>query len=369
MRTVCEQDKCTGCMACMDVCPKGAITREDNLKVYNAIVGDKCMDCGACHQVCQKNHPAEALTPKCWYQGWAHEKYVRMEGSSGGVAMAIAKTFIEKGGEVCSCIFENGEFGFKIIGIVDELQQFAGSKYVKSNPKGIYRGISDKLKLGNQILFIGLPCQVSALRNFIGKKLAEKLYTVDLVCHGTPSPIILEIFLNQYNYSLKNIKDIQFRVKGKFQVTSHNKGIITPGVSDRYMISFLSSLTYTDNCYECNYAKKERVSDLTLGDSWGSKLPESEWRNGISLVLCQTEKGKELLEQADLCLKPVDLNEAIARNCQLKHPAIKPKEWSGFLEGLNKEKKFNYLVLKALPKLCLKQNVKQVLIRLKLLSR
>ena len=43
------------------------------------------------------------------------------------------------------------------------------------------------------MLFIGLPCQVAALNNYIKDK--KNLYTVDLICHGSPSPIILEKYI------------------------------------------------------------------------------------------------------------------------------------------------------------------------------
>ena len=106
------------------------------------------------------------------------------------------------------------------------------------------------------MLFIGLPCQVAAVRNYMGERIGKQLYTVDLICHGTPSPKVLEKFLSQYQQSLEKIEDIKFRIKGKFQIYEGYKGIITTGVCDRYMIAFLNALTYTENCYECQYAKK-----------------------------------------------------------------------------------------------------------------
>ena len=62
-----------------------------------------------------------------------------------------------------------------------------------------------------------------------------------------------------------------------------------------------------------------RVSDITLGDSWGSNLDIQEQRKGISLILNQTQKGKELLEQSELELMDVELNRAIEHNHQLRH--------------------------------------------------
>ena len=367
MKTVCELNKCAGCMACIDICPKGAIVSRDELYAYNAVIQeDKCVGCNSCYAVCQKNQTVDFLKPNKWYQGWHNDLEVRKRSSSGGVATAIMSAFIEHGGIVCSCSFEAGKFGFDFVDNQKELSKFSGSKYVKSNPKGIYRKVKDFLKKGQKILFIGLPCQVSALKNYVEPKFRSELYTIDLICHGTPSPTLLKKFLEQYDVSLEKLEDIQFRVKAKFMVYGDYKGIITNGVSDKYSIAFLNSLIYTENCYTCQYARKERISDLTLGDSWGSELPVEEQKKGISLILQQSEKGGSLLEMANIHLEKVNLNNAIANNHQLEHPSVMPTGRKQFFQHLH-TKKFNKLVFRQLPKQCMRQNIKQILIQLKLL--
>mgnify|MGYP006067420279 FL=1 len=366
MKTVCELNKCAGCMACIDICPKGAIAIEDNLFAYNAVIDEeKCVDCNACHKVCQNNYPAKLISPIMWYQGWSEEPAIRKNCSSGGIATPVSKAFIEAGGVVCSCTFHNGKFIFEFAEKIEELKRFAGSKYVKSDPAGVYKSIKEYLKKRREVLFIGLPCQVSALKRYVGEQ-EDRLFTVDLICHGTPSPKLLEIFLNQYGSSLEKLQDIQFRVKAKFMIYGDYKGVITNGVSDRYSIAFLNSLTYTENCYGCLYARKERVSDLTLGDSWGSELPADEQKKGVSLMLCQTEKGCRLLKIAGIHLEGVDIEKAIANNHQLSHPSTRPKRRSDFFKGLKKHK-FNSLVFWQFPKQCIRQDVKQALIRAKVI--
>ena len=367
MKTVCELNQCAGCMACIDICPKEAITIDDNLAAYNAVIDEnKCIGCNACYKVCQSNHPAKLLSPIKWYQGWAVVPDVREYCASGGMATAISQAFVESGGVVCSCTFHNGEFIFEFAENIEDLKKFAGSKYVKSNPKGIYKKVKDYLKSGRKVLFIGLPCQVSALKNFVGAQYEDGLFTADLICHGTPSPMLLEIFLNQYGHTLTELQDIQFRAKTKIMVYWDYKGIITNGVSDKYSIAFLNSLTYTDNCYSCRYACKERVSDLTLGDSWGSGLPVNEQKKGISLMLCQTDKGDQLLKTANIHLEKVDIEKAIANNQQLSHPSVMPKGREKFYKGLKKHG-FNQLVFLQFPEKCLRQDVKRILIKLKII--
>ena len=357
-------------MACKDICPNGAISIEKKMDAYNAVIQeDRCIGCGACHRICQRNHPGKRLPPIKWFQGWAENQELRKRCSSGGLAAAVSHSFIEKGGVVCSCTFKGGDFIFQFAETAEQAESFIGSKYVKSNPSGIYRQIRDRLKNGQKILLIGLPCQVSAVKNFLGGRMEKNLYTVDLICHGTPSAEVLEIFLKQYNHSLVSMKDIQFRTKAKFHIYEADKGIVTNGVMDRYSIAFLNALIYTENCYDCSYAAKERVSDLTLGDSWGSELAVEEQKKGISLVLCQTEKGAELLEGAQLHLEPVDLEKAIANNHQLQHSSFMPENRDEFFKRTGAGEGFNKLVRKYYPKQCLRQDVKKALIKLKVLQK
>lgn len=368
MKTVCGENQCTGCMACVEGCPKNAISIRDNLISYNAEIDlDKCIGCNLCYKICQQRNLIDLKAPISWQQGWAMENSIRVQGSSGGVAGALSKKFIEDGGVVYSCVFRSGKFGFRVAHDIEDLKIFSGSKYVKSDPSGVYKEIRDTLKNGEKVLFIGLPCQVAALKMYLGNMDTSMLYTVDLICHGTPSPKLLELFLNQYGYCLTGLENITFRNKETFQIGDGYKGITTSGVSDHYMIAFLHSLSYTDNCYNCKFARKERISDITIGDSWGSELSGEEQRKGISLVLSITDKGEELLKESGLRLHPVDLNKAIANNHQLSRPSIKPKSHAVFWEGIKKGKKFNSLVARCLPYVCLKQSIKLILIEMKLI--
>ena len=159
MITVCEKGKCTGCMECIDICPKGAIQVVDSMIEYNAIIDlEKCINCNACHKACQNNHELMLVKPICWNQGWAADENIREESSSGGLATAIERAFIRNGGVVCSCTFHSGRFEFDFAETEGEVGKFLGSKYVKSNPGGIYKKVLERLKDGEKILFVGLPC-------------------------------------------------------------------------------------------------------------------------------------------------------------------------------------------------------------------
>ena len=365
MNTVCKMNGCSGCMACVDVCSQKAIAVVDNIEYMNAVIDEeRCIKCGACSRVCQQNNPAELRKPLSWLQGWGAEN-IRATSSSGGFGQEIMRTMIRSGGAVAACKLQEGKFRFELFEDESRIPEFIGSKYVKSNPVGIYQTVRDRLKTGKKVLFIGLPCQVSAMRNYV--KNDKNLYTVDLICHGSPSAKLLHKAISEYGYDLTEVNAIYFRAANKFAIETQPTPIVPKGVQDRYTMAFLKGLCYTENCYSCHYAQTERVGDLTIGDSWGTEL-SSELSKGVSLALCQTEKGKEMLDMMNFTFYDVDLENAVQRNHQLRHPSELPQERKKFFKDLRKGKSFKQAVFSAYPKTCIRQNIKELLIKTKLYS-
>lgn len=366
MDTVCKQDLCNGCMACINVCNKGAISIKDTLDAYNAVIDEKkCVHCNRCMQICPRNSTLDFKKPQLWLQGWAKEKNIREKSSSGGYATAIMSAFAERDNcYVVSCVYSGGKFVFDVAESSKECGRFAGSKYIKSNPVDAYKLVKKLLNENKKVLFLGLPCQVAGIKNYVGKNLEENLYTIDLICHGTPSPELLKRYLREsYKKELQNFKNITFRKKNNFDL--HEEGVrLTPAsIQDRYTIAFLDSLDYTKNCYSCEYARTERISDLSLGDSWATQLPQDEVQKGISLALCQTNKGRYLLDIADIVQFPVDIEASILANKQLQRPSVLPKQRAKFFKRLKKSLSFSDSVLLAYPQKCLKQDIKSTLHR------
>lgn len=365
MRTVCEKNMCTGCMACIESCPKKAVTIKDSLIAYNACVNEeKCVNCNICVSVCQVNGQVEKKKTVDWYQGWSSNNGLRLRSSSGGAGTSLAIGFVNQGGVVCSCSFVDGKFVFGFAESEEEVRQFTGSKYVKSNPNGVYKRTKDFLKNEKRVLFIGLPCQVAAVKKYIGEDLSDLLYTVDLICHGSPSPKLLDCFFEEYGVSLSDLNDISFRKKTRFKIFNDYKKVVPDTVQDTYTYAFLSSLDYTDNCYSCQYACGERVGDVTIGDAWGSELSQEEKRQGISLLLIQTEKGHDLVNWSDMHLESIDSKKATEANHQLMNPSPKHPKRELFFSLISKGKGFNKAISKCCPEMYYKQKVKSVLIKL-----
>lgn len=357
MKTVCELNMCNGCMACVEKCHRNAITIKDDLKYYNALIDTKkCVDCGLCTKVCPRENDNDMSKPKWWYQGWADSE-IREHASSGGAASAIIRAFIKNGGYVASCLFDSGKFVFEVTNEMAVARKFAGSKYVKSNPEKIYEKIQSLLKANQKVLFIGLPCQVAAVNQFIKDK--TNLVTADLICHGTPSPYLLKKCLQEYGHDINTLTDINFRIKSLYELNRDGKPIAAFHTMDNYLIAFLHSYDYTENCYSCKFATLDRVSDITLGDSWGTEL-SGEVKNGVSLILCQSEKGKELIESAGLNLLDVDINNAISHNEQLNKPSKCSKSRDQFFENYNRYNNFGKALVKTAPGIVAKEKVKSI---------
>lgn len=355
MKLVCKENMCAGCTACVQVCGKDAIKITDGLVHYNAVIDEsRCMDCGACRKVCPNNHPTDLKEPVAWYHGWAEDD-IRCRSASGGAATALIANFLERGGHVCSCVFENGAFNFRIVSKPQDAHVFAGSKYVKSDPRNVFKDVRKLLITGERVLFVGLPCQVAGLKNYVNNH--KNLYTIDLVCHGSPSPVLLEMYLHELKLSLKDIDQIAFRKKNKFGIYINGKRLMP--VTDAYTNAFLASIDYTENCYSCRFAASARCSDITLGDAW--ECSKEEKAKGISLILCQNEKGLELLKGAQLQLRNADSKSALACNHQLVHPSVWHPGRDNFFAALTRGKSFRRAAFRSMPRETAKQVAKYML--------
>ena len=361
-RYVCKEDNCTGCTACISGCPVQAINIVDSLYAYNAVIDtQKCINCKKCYSVCPQNNSPKFEEPIAWKQGWVKNAEERRQSSSGGYATAIAKAFIKDGGLVCTCIQVGNEFTFSLIENDEALKLTVGSKYVKSNPKGVFTQIKDQLRKNRKILFIGLPCQVAGLLNYIGKTASDKLYTIDLICHGTPSPKLLSFYMhNEFKKDICEFQPLKFRKDTHFALYEGEKKLLPQKMQDKYTLAFLEGIDYSENCYHCKYARTQRISDVTLGDSWGTEYT-NEMSSGISLALCQNSKGLELLERANVYTYDVNIEKAICSNRQLVSPSPKPDKRDQFFEAIIHTQKFSHAIWKAYPKQSMKYFVKKIL--------
>lgn len=328
MDKICDEKKCFGCAACIDKCPVSCIHFEQNTVGHFVpkIDTTKCIDCKSCVKICPANNLPEQKYPVEVLAAWRKSEPIRIKSSSGGLATVLSEYVINNGGIVYGASFVSG-FRFNHIRCTahEELDALRGSKYVQSNMRGIYKNISNDLKNGLKVLFIGTPCQVAGIKNAFANH-DENLMTIDLVCHGVPSNAMLQASLPKRILN-SDADRIDFRESTRY-LFSVKKGDLTiferPLNRDYYSKGFFVGLFYRDSCYICPFAQSRRIGDITLGDFWGidrSVVPIDP-KTGISLFLVNTTKGqklyKEILPEIGTIVRPYD--EAIQNNKQLKSP-------------------------------------------------
>lgn len=326
MINIIDKTKCCGCSACASVCPKNCIAMSSDNEgfLYPIVDQSKCVNCDLCQKVCpvltvEKEIPKEQKT---WLVQNRDEKILQ-ESTSGGAFSAFAVAILCSGGIVFGAAFdENMVVRHISVESVDELYKFRNSKYVQSAIGDSFTKVKEYLKNGRKVLFSGTPCQVEGLKKYLRKDY-QNLYTVDVVCHACPSPLIWEKY-KQYRFKDKTtIKSAKFRDKSDYgydysQISlSDNKKRLHFGVeSDPYLRAFFSNLSDRPSCYHCAFKKRYRVSDVTIWDCFDVyKLDKSfDDNRGVTRVLGHTEKADYLISQAiNTCkVKQIDVEKALA---------------------------------------------------------
>lgn len=340
MNLICEQKKCTACGSCVNICPKNAVDLSaDSLgRTVAEIDQKKCVDCGLCAKHCPNNAPLDFRFPKKCYAAYTCIDSYQKEAASGGIASTFYKYVVEQGGAAFGVRYKDGfNLTFDFAETVEEINHFLGSQYVQAETSAVYKTVRSFLEKNREVLFVGTPCQVAGLLAFLGKKY-ENLVTIDIVCHGTPPFTYLNEYMNEVAGGKAD--SASFRGKYNFFMTFYSEENVIyqkKAREDAYFTAFLDSLTYRQNCYNCSYARPERVSDITIGDFWGlDRASLKQYYGGrISAVLLNTDKGEEFWNKCSSLFisEERNINEAINSNGQLKHPSSLHKDRAEFEEN------------------------------------
>lgn len=323
-----SKEDCCGCYACYNICPKQCITmKTDNEGFwYPNIDKNECINCNLCEKVCPIiNKPKNSLYEEKSYAVFNKNEKIRLESSSGGIFSLLAEYVINNHGSVYGSIFDEN-FNVKHIKInkLQDIQLLRGSKYVQSKINDIFKLIKSDLKSDKLVLFTGTPCQVAGLQSFLQKEY-DNLILMDIVCHGVPSPLVWQQYINELKQNYKqDIKNVYFRDKSTGWKTYSIKFLFDKGeyknvgFKDIYMKGFLNDIYLRPSCYNCNFKGIERISDITVADFWGIEniLPKMDDNKGTSLIVVHSEKGKQLFDKLSekMILNEVNLNEAIKYN-------------------------------------------------------
>ena len=370
MIQILDKSQCCGCTACVSICPKQCITmREDEEGfLYPVVDSSHCIDCNLCKKVCPELYPKEMREPLHVYAAKHKNEQVRLASSSGGIFTLLAEKIIDAGGVVFGVRFNNNwDVVHDYTETMEGLAVFRGSKYVQSYMGDCYLKAKSFLEQGRKVMFTGTPCQIAGLKNFLRKDY-DNLLTVDVVCHGVPSPKVWQVYLDEIarkggkNSVLSHpivekteINHIDFRSKSigwkkfsfvltlsKATADGEKNTVLLSSIftENPYMNAFLSNLSLRPSCYDCPAKSGKSGSDITIADFWGIEdvLPEFDDDKGISLVLSYSEKGGRWLAGLDCECIEVDYRSAQRMNPLISTSVSKPINRAFFFRQLIRKK-------------------------------
>lgn len=305
MIEITDKHNCCGCSACASACPKQCITMQSDSEgfLYPTVNVNDCIDCGLCEKVCHELHPFDERQPMKALAAINNDEEVRMKSSSGGIFHILAEQTIKDGGVVFGARFDDSwQVVIDYAEDVKGVEAFMGSKYVQARIENAYCDVKRFLTAGRKVLFSGTPCQVAGLHKFLYKPY-NNLVTVDIVCHGTPSPKVWGMYLDEVILRGQRISFIDFRNKEKgwknfsfkLQYNEEDKTVsmLSPFLQNHYMKAFLKDIILRPSCYDCKAKGFSSQSDITIADFWGisSVFPDMNDDKGTGLVFINTKKG------------------------------------------------------------------------------
>lgn len=339
MVELCSKLECTGCGACLNVCPQNCIEMipDNEGFMFPIIDSEKCIDCKRCVRKCPILSPVKEEEEPLVYAAYSLDDKVRRTSSSGGLFYTIAEFVITKGGVVFGAAFDdNMNLSHCYSETLEGLNRMKGSKYLQSNMNKAYKDVIEFLGKNKIVLFTGTPCQVAACKKVVPEHLRKNLILVDIICHGVPSQKVFKSYLTKLSVLKGNdIKSFSFRkidgwdIEGS--ITLNNKKVVLADRENVYINLFLKSYLHRECCYDCKYAVTPRCSDVTIADFWGIDKTQTSVLNvnhGVSLILINNAIGIELLNELSdkLYYEKRTLKEASLQNHQLYCSSFRPEK-------------------------------------------
>ncbi len=315
-----DKRDCCGCGACAQICPFACIVMAEDKEgfLYPLVDQEKCVQCGQCRRVCPLilRKDAGGDVEHKGYVGYNKNDDVREKSSSGGIFSILSGLILQKGGVVFGAAFDEAfQVCHMAIQREDAVYLLQGSKYAQSRIGDSYIETKRYLEMGKEVLFSGTPCQIAGLKRYLQKD-HERLYTVEVLCHGVPSPKVLERYIRYQEKRFKGkVRKIDLRSKchgwKTYEVTlrfTNDRTYTRVFTEDIFMQLFLKDICLRPSCHVCPFKGPDRQSDITIGDCWEIEhiAPEMDDDKGISVILINTKKGQGFFERAARSMEYVE---------------------------------------------------------------
>ena len=335
MPELASKSQCTGCTACVSICPCHCIQMQKDdagFQFPEMIEQSACIGCGACERLCpvMSNKEFNSDLSAVAYAAFSKNDLLRMGSSSGGIFSELADVVLQYAGLICGAEYDvEGAVKHICVDNKMELWKLRGAKYSQSILGDSFQILKKQLDSGRKVLFSGTPCQVAGLQSFL-KRDYDNLICVDFVCHGVPSPMVWEKYIkyraqndnggvaaSHINLRNKESGWSKYSYSVEFTYSDNNRYLCENG-ADPFMRLFVGDYILREACSDCHFKGYSRVSDITLGDFWGiwDVCPEMDDNKGTSLVLLHSQKGKQLFQSVSdrIEVQEVSLEQASQMN-------------------------------------------------------
>lgn len=344
-----KADHCYGCELCEYVCSTRAISIvSDEEGFLRPLVNSSlCLNCGKCIMLCpvdkhnvlkQENH-----NKKVFAVSLNNMDYL-LKSSSGGAGYALMKAGIENGYRVFGVSYSTDyrschySFSDNYRGI----SSFVGTKYIQATKKDIYKKLQESINEGKKVVFVGLPCEVAAVKSFLRNSSVNIIF-VELICHGVTSPKVAEQYVEKMEKKKGEIKWMTIRGKKKgwtpgFLEILFKSGDSFSKIFDSTEYGFAFRNFSRPSCYCCEYKGDNRVGDITIGDYWGASENDSYWNKyGVSVVFVHSERGMSLFNSIKGAkITEITYDKAIRNNSLINKPrdvGIRAEYANTFIRG------------------------------------
>ncbi|MDX2114091.1 MAG: Coenzyme F420 hydrogenase/dehydrogenase, beta subunit C-terminal domain [Planctomycetota bacterium] len=323
IRDVAERQLCCGCGACAAVSPGEIRMVDDERHGRRPMVAETARDerTGRAIEACPGvalEHTFDRADPgldaglmAAWgpvrgvWEGFAADGAIRLGGSSGGAATALALHAVERGGMhgvLHTAAREDAPYLNRTVmsRTREEMLERTGSRYAPASP---CEGLGLIASAPGPCVFIGKPCDVAGAQRArrVMSALDERLgLTIAFFCAGTPSTRgTLELLKKVGVDDPSRVTSLRYRGNGW-------PGLWTVRWTDATGAEHEARLTYEESWgflqkyrqWRCSICPDHtgEFADVSVGDPWYRPVEPGE--AGKSLIVARTPRGLEAVRSA-----------------------------------------------------------------------